>query len=242
MAHPIFISRLWQLKNIILPVLLLMVSFGIQAERRLEHGVLQAYWKAQWSDNAAINVPALGFRYYWLDDQGKLKKVINIYVKATLKEQLLFIRQNFSDIPENFIKFREWYVNQQGSLLVNNIAQYTECSSENYSAVLLSFVPVQNKPASNIDDMNAQVPCGGDGRYPWLTTYHLQHEWNQLSFKEWPDDNANNTYSVMADDVVVKIRTINKYWIYAALYDDSKADRMSEKRGYIRRGHLKPDN
>jgi hypothetical protein len=34
----------------------------------------------------------------------------NIYVKATLKEQLLFIRQNFSDIPENFIKFREWYV------------------------------------------------------------------------------------------------------------------------------------
>ncbi|MGS2319889.1 hypothetical protein [Klebsiella aerogenes] len=86
MAHPIFISRLWQLKNIILPVLLLMVSFGIQAERRLEHGVLQAYWKAQWSDNATINVPALGFRYYWLDDQGKLKKVINIYVKGTLKE------------------------------------------------------------------------------------------------------------------------------------------------------------
>ena len=74
MAHPIFISRLWQLKNIILPVLLLMVSFGIQAERRLEHGVLQDYWKAQWSDNATINVPALGFRYYWLDDKGKLKK------------------------------------------------------------------------------------------------------------------------------------------------------------------------
>lgn len=74
MALSIFISRLWRLKNIILPVLLLFMSFGILAEQRLEHGVLQAYWKAQWSDNATINVPALGFRYYWLDDQGKLKK------------------------------------------------------------------------------------------------------------------------------------------------------------------------
>ena len=111
MAHPIFINRLWQLKSIVLPALLFFMSFSILAEQRLEHGVLQAYWKAQWSDNATINVPALGFRYYWLDDQGKFKKVINIYVKGTLKEQLLFIRQNFSDIPENFIRFREWYVN-----------------------------------------------------------------------------------------------------------------------------------
>lgn len=50
MALSIFISRLWRLKNIILPVLLLFMSFGILAEQRLEHGVLQAYWKAQWSD------------------------------------------------------------------------------------------------------------------------------------------------------------------------------------------------
>ncbi|WP_334642659.1 hypothetical protein [Klebsiella aerogenes] len=242
MALSIFISRLWRLKNIILPVLLLFMSFGILAEQRLEHGVLQAYWKAQWSDNATINVPALGFRYYWLDDQGNLKKVIHIYMKGTMKEQLAFIRQNFSEIPENFIRFREWYVNQSGSLLVNNVAQYAECNSENYSAVLLSFVPVQNKPLPNMDDMNAQISCCGDGRYPWLTTYHLHHEWNKDSFKEWPDDNANNTYSVMRDDVVIKIRTINKFWIYAALYDDSKADGMSEKRGYIRVSHLKPDN
>lgn len=163
-------------------------------------------------------------------------------MKGTMKEQLAFIRQNFSEIPESFIRFREWYVNQSGSLLVNNVAQYAECNSENYSALLLSFIPTQNKSLPNIDDMNAQVSCGGDGSYPWLTTYHLHHERDQVSFKEWPDDNANNTYSVTQTDVVVKIRTINKYWIYAALYDDSKVDHMSDKRGYIRISSLKPDN
>ncbi len=28
----------------------------------------------------------------------------------------------------------------------------------------------------------------------------------------------------MRDDVVIKIRTINKFWVYAALYDDSKTE------------------
>lgn len=230
------------MKNIALSVLLLFISFSVLATQTLRHGVLQAYWKAQWNDNATVNTPVLGFRYFWLSDQGHFNKVINIQVKGTQQEKMAFVRHNFSNIPDNFIKYREWYVNQPGSLLVNKVVTYIECNSDNYSASLISFRPSKNKRVPNMAGMESRAPCGGDGRYPWLTAYHLRPEWDKYNFKEWPDDNANKTDSITRDDIVVKISTINRFWIFAALYDDSKDDRMSEKRGYIRISHLVPDN
>lgn len=242
MAQTIFISRHWPLKTVILSVLLFLASFNVLAEQWLEHGILQAYWKAQWSDNAAINVPALEFRYYLINEQGELNKVINVHVNGSQKEQLEFIRQNFSNIPENFIKYREWYITQPGRLLVNQVAKYVECQHDSYSALFIAFTPSPATPLLDMDKLASRVPCNGEGRYPWLTAYHLRQGRNNVEFKEWPDDNANNTYSVLGDDTLVKIHTINRFWIYAAVYDESKGDRLGEKRGYIRVSNLQPDN
>lgn len=242
MAFTICISRLWSLKGIILSALLVMLSFNVLAEQWLEDGVLQAYWKAQWSDNATINVPVLELRYFSLNDKGKVNKIINVHVNGSQKEQLEFIRRSFSNIPENFIKYREWYITQRGSLLVNHVARYTDCQRDHYSAMLISFIPASTNPLPDIAKMTSLAPCVGGGRYPWLTAYHLRQGQIGEVFKEWPDDNANNTYSVMSDDMLVKIHTVNRFWIYAAVYDENSDDRISEKRGYIRVSNLKPDN
>ena len=55
MALSIFISRLWRLKNIILPVLLLFMSFGILAEQRLS----MACCKPTGKRNGVIMLPLM---------------------------------------------------------------------------------------------------------------------------------------------------------------------------------------
>ncbi|KAA9001216.1 hypothetical protein FJU30_08220 [Affinibrenneria salicis] len=218
----------------------LLISPFTVAEPIVSRGVLQAYWQAEWNDDATVNTPRLGFRFF-SDAKSSLQgKAIDVFVAGGIEQQQAFIRKNFRNIPDNFFSYKEWYVNQPGTVEFAKVKKYVECNADNYSADILSFKPDLSSKNNAVDESLAS--CGYSGRYPYLTLYQAKPEGKTVWFKASPDDNAGNTFSFSEEDTVAKIKTINQGWIYAAVYDESQKDSLSEKKGYIRLTELQPLN
>ena len=233
------------LKNII--YFFLIASFtifigGANASQSLEQGILQTYWKASWNDSATVNTPVLGFRYFYFDTKQKKEKVIDIVLSGEQYQQIDFIKKNFKNIPSNFFQYKEWYINQTGILTVDRIKHYVECNANNYTAKLVKFSPDLSSQSPQTDKFETLASCGQNGRYPYLTGYHLKPGLDNVWLKSSPDDNASNAYTASSDKSLVKIKTINSQWIYAAFYDYTRDDRLSEQKGYIKLSDLVPDN
>lgn len=212
------------------------------ASQTLDKGILQAYWKASWNDSATVNTPVLGFRYFYFDVKQKKEKTVDIALSGNQYKQIDFIKNNFKNIPDNFFQYKEWYINQAGVLTVDRIKNYIECNANNYTANLVRFSSDSSSQNPQTDKFEALASCGQNGRYPYLTGYHLKPGLDKAWLKSSPDDNASNTFPVPDDKSLVKIKTINLQWIYVAFYDYTRDDRLSEQKGYIKLSDLVPDN
>ncbi|WP_316562104.1 hypothetical protein [Mixta calida] len=222
----------------ILIVSLLSFSYQAQAVTALKGGTLQAYWKAEWNDEATINTPQLGFRYFPNESALEKVKVIDIFMDGSDENKIIFIKSNFNNIPDNFLQYKEWYVNQKGDLTVKEIRHYVECNADHYAADFVSFTPAAKSDATTDDDTG----CAYGGSFPYLTSYILKEHTAIGQLKDEPRENANVEYTFSRNDSVVKIRTVNQEWMYVSVYDPSAQDRLSDKRGYIRFSDVAPLN
>ncbi|MCR1566178.1 MAG: hypothetical protein MYY08_04860, partial [Mixta sp.] len=73
----------------ILIVSLLSFSYQAQAVTALKGGTLQAYWKAEWNDEATINTPQLGFRYFPNESALEKVKVIDIFMDGSDENKII---------------------------------------------------------------------------------------------------------------------------------------------------------
>lgn len=209
------------------------------ADQLLTGGIFQAYWKAEWNDDATVNTPQLGFRYFPAEESLKKVKVIDILMDGDEQDKISFIKSHFQNIPDNFLRFKEWYVNQKGDLTVKEIKHYIECDADNYIADFVSFTPDWPKFGEKTDD---NTGCVYGGSFPYLTAYTLKSDAKSGQLRHEPDNNAKISYTFTQDYNVVKIKTINKEWMYVALHDLTRPDPLSDKRGYIKFSDVEPLN
>ncbi|YCI29934.1 hypothetical protein M1E08_03355 [Erwinia sp. PK3-005] len=230
------------MKSAIVSFSLLFFSITVFAKEKLTGGTLQAYWRAAWNAEATINTPELNFRYFPAEGSSYEKYIIDIIFKGSDEEKIAFVKKNFANIPGNFLDYHEWYVNQQGTVNVKKVEEYMLCNASNYEAELISFTPSLFNENTNTQGENRYTNCGYGGRYPYLTSYTLKPDAKSGQLKPEPNDNAENSYTFTHDNSVVKIKTINKEWMYVSLYDLTKPDLLSDKRGYIKFSDVEPLN
>lgn len=230
------------MKSAIFSFALLFFSITVSAEEKLTGGTLQAYWRADWNAEATINTPELKFRYFPAKGSPYEEYIIDIILNGTEEEKIAFIKKNFANIPGHFLDYHEWYVNQQGTVTVKKIEEYMLCNSSNYEAEFISFTPVLFNENINTQEEKRHTNCGYGGRYPYLTTYTLKSDAKSGQLRHKPDDNAKISYTFTQDYNVVKIKTINKEWMYVALHDLTRPDPLSDKTGYIKFSDVEPLN
>jgi hypothetical protein len=61
-----------------------------------------------------------------LGNKKKDNKIIDITAKGSEAQKIAFIKKNFKNIPDNFFTFKEWYVNQPGTIKVPAVVNYME--------------------------------------------------------------------------------------------------------------------
>ncbi len=217
-----------------------LFSTGVLATVELRHGILQAYWQPDWNTDATVNTPKLAFRYFYFGKNTKDNKVVDITVKGSEAEQIAFIKNNFTHIPDNFIKYKEWYVNQYGAITSPKLVKYMECNADNYKAEMQSFTPEKqdNHPQDPItDDVGG---CGSST--PYLVLYQLKEGQKQLTLKQAAAETASQTAQVTSDETLAKIKTVDNTWVYVAIYDESAKGHLSNKRGFVKLSDLTPLN
>lgn len=222
--------------------LLFISVFSLRAMATVEikNGVLQAYWQPNWNADATVNTPELEFRYFALGNKKKDNKIIDIIAKGSEAQKIAFIKKNFKNIPDNFFTFKEWYVNQPGTIKVPAVVNYMECNTDNYKADLQSFQP--DNAAQNADDMMTQDFGGCGSATPYLVLYQLKEGEKMLSLKSEASETASDLASVNSNETLAKIRTVDKAWIYVAVYDEAEKGHLSNKRGFVKLSTLTPLN
>lgn len=211
-----------------------IISTSSFASEILKGGILQAYWAREWNAAGTANTPHLGFRYLTSDHD----KFIAITIKG---EPTKFIKDNFKNIPDNFFKHKEWYVNQVGDLTVNSIKTSVLCNAPIFDAQMIRFSPNDSTEYSDTVpyEETALGGCNKDGRYPYITTYLIKEGLDHIDVKAEPNDNSATIEKAGSDnDVFIKIKTINKDWIYTGYYDAASPNMISRPRGYVRINQL----
>ncbi|MGD8107916.1 hypothetical protein ACQE32_14880 [Pantoea sp. FN0302] len=222
-------------------LLFLLFSPIIQAQELSSEGILQAYWKAEWNGEGTVNEPELALRFFPAETSSSWGKVFDIRLKNQRKA-IEFVIRNFKVIPDNFLLHKEWFVNQKGTVFLKNPEHYIECSTENYMAILLDFIPDFSAKASDTTAYEEMGRCGYNGARPFLTSYYLNPEYKKGYFLLEPNDNADYVKTFTIRDRLVKIKTINEKWIYATIYDDQKENKLGDTKGYINIKYLLPFN
>lgn len=227
--------------KIFITLLFLLMTPALQAEQLMSEGILQAYWKAEWNDDATMNTPKLALRFFPATDSSLRDKVFDIRFKDQ-KTALTFVIKNFKTLPDNFLRYKEWFTNQKGTLYLKNPEPYIECRSENYMAEIINFIPDFSVSFSDTTSYEDMAHCGYNGDRPFLTSYYLNPEYKIGYFNSEPGDNVAYVKTFNIRDRIVKISTVNKQWIYAAVYDDTKPDRLGDRKGYVNTKYLIPFN
>ena len=203
------------------------------ASEVLKNGTLQAYWAENWNDEGTINKPYLGLRYLTADK--------NKFIILSIKEsKVSFIKKNFKNIPNDFFKRKEWYITQQGDLTVASVKEGLLCNSYTYDANVITFKPdTSTTPVDTaLYEDTAHGGCNGDGEYPYITTFIRRDESIATEFKSAPNTSAP-TIAYKKNVHIVKIRMINKNWMYAGVYDGDSPSRISPPYGYVHTKNLK---
>ncbi|AUX73789.1 hypothetical protein [Erwinia pyrifoliae] len=236
-------------KYIFLLIVTLLSSFAVYAndseanEKNIE-GILQAYWFPAVNDDGSEGKSELMLRF--LDGSSQTSpKVIDLF-KTKNREGLpensnftdartiALIKKEFIAIPDNFFRFKEGHIEQAGSLTLSSELENVECDNKNYYAHFISFKATASGQ-HNAEDIARRSGCGG---YPWLQRFSKNLNKETVTFKSQPDAKSKVVYTVTTDDTVVKIKSINAEWIYAAIYDESKPEMSGNIRGYILKSDL----
>ncbi|MFS2221253.1 hypothetical protein [Pantoea sp. B65] len=114
----------------------------------------------------------------------------------------------------------------------------SDCGSYYYFAELSSFTPDVLYSKNDALPEEAVYRCSNN--YPYLTKYYLKEGLGIGHFKAASNVNSDVHSSFDKHDDIVKIKTINSEWLYAAVYDENKKDKLAEKRGYVRLTDITP--
>ncbi|PWC10125.1 hypothetical protein [Brenneria corticis] len=207
------------------------------ANQKINDGILQAYWLPIWNDSATVNNPVLYFRYFSLDENSRIDKIINLDVDTGKKKDNL-LKEYFKDIPHNFLKYKEGHIERIGGLVVDNISVTKECDHTYHNARLITFTPGQNREF----DIQKLEESAGCEAYPYVVTYSVKEGVDSLYFKETPSASAKKSAEIPVGTPLIKIKTINDKWILAAIYDAGKPDLLGNPQGYIELDKLQPLN
>ena len=202
------------------------------ASEVLKNGTLQAYWAENWNDEGTVNKPYLGLRYLTEDKN----KFIVLSIKGS---KVAFIQKNFKNIPSDFLQRKEWYITQQGDLTVASVKEGMLCNGYTYDAKVIAFKP--DTISSPVDtaayENTAAGGCNGDGRYPYITEYIRKNKSIPIEFKSSPNTQAK-TIEKKDIGTIVKIRKIDKNWIYAGVSDNESPTLISPPYGYVNTKNL----
>jgi len=233
------------IKNLFTGLLLLCgLSSLANADNLTQHpGVLQAYWLPVFNDDGSQAEPELLLRF--LDTSNAQKKiVVDLYKERNADgpqnsvfgkpEDIARIRHDFATIPDNFFRFKEGHIEQNGVLTQSGFFSQVECDHRYYYAKFVAFKPV-TKSGDYTQEIGELAGCGGQ---PWQVGYQVNPAKGKVYLKARPDMNSQNLVPLTTDDSVIKIRTIDAEWLYVAVYDAGKPDSMSDRRGYIRKSAL----
>ena len=232
--HRAIILMIKKIKHIaiLLPIAIYLWSPLAHAKEILTGGTLQAYWAENWNDEGTVNKPYLGLKYLPADK----KKFIVLSIKGS---KATFIKNNFKNIPSDFFTRKEWYITQQGDLTIDKIKEGMLCNGYTYDAKVIAFKPdINSSPVDTAPyEGTAAGGCNGDGRYPYLTEYIRKDNSISIEFKSSP--NLQGEKIAKKDvDTIVKIRKINKHWIYVGVYDDESPTLISPPYGYVNTENL----
>ena len=134
-------------------------------------------------------------------------------------------------VSDEFFEYKEGHVEQYGMLELDNLKVTTECDNNVYRATFINFTAQQINKAS--------VDKGCDS-YPWLITLRLKQGIQESELFTQPESGSQSAATVSAQTPLVKIKTINKEWIYVANYDESLPDLTGSLSGYIPANRLEP--
>lgn len=204
------------------------------AKEILEGGTLQAYWAENWNDEGTINKPYLGLKYLTADKD----KFIVLSIRGS-KEK--FIKKYFHNIPADFFKRKEWYITQQGDLTVYRVKEGMLCNNRIYDANVIGFKPDTVSPPVDTApyEDTAHGGCNGDGEYPYITLFTAK-DYGAITaeFKAAPSEDSP-TIAKGNVELLVKIRKINKDWMYAGAYASKSPNLMSSVQGYVKTNNLR---
>ena len=202
------------------------------AKEVLKNGTLQAYWAENWNDEGTVNKPYLGIKYLTADK----KKFIALSIEGN---KAAFIKNNFKNIPSDFFIRKEWYITQQGDLTVDKIKEGMLCNDYTYDAKVVAFKPdIASSPIDTAPyEDTASGGCNGDGAYPYITEYIRKNKSIPIEFKSSPSKQAK-TIEKKDIDIIVKIRKIDKNWIYAGASNDESPTLISPPYGYVNTKNL----
>ena len=202
------------------------------AKEVLKNGTLQAYWAENWNDEGTVNKPYLGLKFLTADK----KKFIVLSIKSS---KAAFIKNNFKNIPSDFFTRKEWYITQQGDLTIDKIKEGMLCNGYTYDAKVIAFKSdINSSPVDTAQyEATAAGGCNGDGRYPYMTKYIRKNKDMLIEFKSSPSEQGK-TITKKDIDTIVKIRKINKNWIYMGVYDSNSPTRLSPPYGYVNTENL----
>jgi len=200
-------------------------------------GVLQVYWKPNWSDEGRLLKPYLMMRFFEIkNDQSK---VINLYEsknKKNIKDDFnvdstyKIINEQFINIPAEFIKYQEGHLEQPGVLIYSNDFKMTECNNQHDYAKFKSF-KANHSEVHNLSEVEKKSGCDSQ---PWQMMYTVKDGGKSVFLKSEPSVSSKNVYTKAIDMPLVKIKTIDNEWVYVAIYDASMRNSMSDIRGYLK--------
>jgi len=208
-------------------LLYLALSQSVMANDIIKPGTLQAYWLPEWHGN--VNFPTLQLRFV-TDDKDNAHKIININMSDVPRE---FIARHFTQLSDDFFKYKEGHIEQYGMLKINNLKVTTECDNNVYQAELVGFT------AQPIKKVWAEKGCDS---YPWLITMRLKQGVKESELLSRPEQGSQSVAMVYSQTPLIKIKSINKEWFYMATYDESQPDLMGSLSGYIPANRLEPVN
>lgn len=203
----------------------LFISHCALAGNIVKYGTLQAYWLPEWHNN--INFPNLQLRFI-VDNENGSYETINL---ETSKISHAFIIKNFMKVSDEFFEYKEGHVDQYGMLELDNLKVTTECDNNVYRATFINFTAQQ---------INKALVDKGCDSYPWLITLRLKQGIQESELFTQPESGSQSAATVSAQTPLVKIKTINKEWIYVANYDESQPDLTGSLSGYIPANRLEP--
>lgn len=225
------------LKNITMALFLLFTFFPAFASQTFQEGVLQAYWLPVWNKNATQNTPQLTYRYFILQNGTHVESVVNLELDKN-ENTFSLINKYFTNIPEEFFKFKEGHIERAGSISVENIEKHKECDHDYYNAKMVNFTPKEDYRF----DINRLEKESGCEAYPYVVTYTLKPESEGQHFKQAPNMTSKDMQPIPSDWPLIKIKTINDRWIKVAIYNKDSVGFIGEHKGYVEINHLQPMN